>query len=83
MEAIRCLSELKWLSIYKCPELCASGSGSEWDCISHISDIRIDDRWIQQDGDPTETRIWLHQDDDNEQLPVRATGLRHFICCRN
>ncbi|GKV18589.1 hypothetical protein SLEP1_g28949 [Rubroshorea leprosula] len=57
MEAIRCLSKLERLFIERCPELkerCASGSGSEWDYISHIRFIEIDDRWIQINGNPIE-----------------------------
>ncbi|GLT30365.1 hypothetical protein SLA2020_051680 [Shorea laevis] len=49
MEAIRCLSRLKCLFIYGCPELkerCASGSGFEWDYISHIPKIYTDLDWI-------------------------------------
>ncbi|GLT30122.1 hypothetical protein SLA2020_049410 [Shorea laevis] len=57
MEAIRYLSELKGLSIDECPELkerCTRGSGSEWDYISHIPHINIEDRWIQGAGAPVE-----------------------------
>ncbi|GKV18591.1 hypothetical protein SLEP1_g28951 [Rubroshorea leprosula] len=79
------------LLIYGCPELkerCTRGSGFEWDCISHIRNIKIDDRWIQgapikDDDNEQLVDDSEQQDDDSEQLPVRATGLRHFICCRN
>ncbi|GKV17363.1 hypothetical protein SLEP1_g27877 [Rubroshorea leprosula] len=44
VEAIRCLSKLKYLDIWVCPELqkrCGKESGSEWYKISHIPTIRI------------------------------------------
>ncbi|GKV18572.1 hypothetical protein SLEP1_g28932 [Rubroshorea leprosula] len=93
MKAIRCISKLESLDIDGCPELkerCTRGSGAEWDCISHIRNIKIDYRWIQREGAPIEDDDSEQQvddneqqDDDSEQLPVRATGLRRFICCRN
>ncbi|GKV18577.1 hypothetical protein SLEP1_g28937 [Rubroshorea leprosula] len=70
MEAIRCLSRLERLFIERCRELeerCTRGSGSEWDCISHIRNIKIDYRRIQWAGAPIEIPSQLHQDDDSEQ----------------
>ncbi|GKV39346.1 hypothetical protein SLEP1_g47128 [Rubroshorea leprosula] len=52
MKAIRCISKLGSLDIDGCPELkerCTKGSGAEWDCISHIPNIKIDDTWIQRE----------------------------------
>ncbi|GKV45250.1 hypothetical protein SLEP1_g52359 [Rubroshorea leprosula] len=66
------------LWINGCPELkrrWASGSGSEWDYISHIPLINIEGRWIQLKGDPIEYEDNEQQGDDNEQLPARATRL--------
>ncbi|GKV18593.1 hypothetical protein SLEP1_g28953 [Rubroshorea leprosula] len=70
MKAIQRLSKLESLLIYGCPELkerCASGSGSEWDYISRIPKIYINDEMIQLEGDPIEIPTQLHQDDDGEQ----------------
>ncbi|GLT82921.1 hypothetical protein SLE2022_012450 [Rubroshorea leprosula] len=49
MEAIRCLSNLKRLDIDGCPELggrCAKKGGSEWNNISHVPNIFINDVYI-------------------------------------
>ncbi|GLT44772.1 hypothetical protein SLA2020_186490 [Shorea laevis] len=93
MEAIRCLSKLEKLDIDGCPELkerCARGSGSEWDYISHILNIKIGSEEIQRNGAPIEVSSRERQgdeneqqDDDNEQLPERTAGLRRYLCCRN
>ncbi|GKV45243.1 hypothetical protein SLEP1_g52352 [Rubroshorea leprosula] len=70
MKAIQRLSKLESLYIDGCPKLeerCTRGSGFEWDCISHIRNIKIDYRWIQGKGAPIEIPSQLHQDDDSEQ----------------
>ncbi|GKV51546.1 hypothetical protein SLEP1_g58189 [Rubroshorea leprosula] len=71
MEAIQRLSKLESLHIVECPKLketCTRGSGAEWDCISHIRNIKIDYGWIQREGAPIEDDDSEQQvDDDSEQ----------------